>query len=186
MGLEAEKDPWRELTDMAASFGYRLYYDRQGLLVLGLIPTPSPATAVPLGGALTVAGAFDHRPPNVIVARGETSDGVAVQAVAMDTNPASPTYAGENPGESPYGRKTEYFASPLLTSFAEASGAAASILAKNVAQPATWRVSKPYEPQVDPDDVLQVPITSEVSLPLAVDAVTLNIGGSTAISARAI
>lgn len=186
-GLEAEKDPWRELNDLVKSFGYRIWYDRSGMLRLDQEPIPSPLAAIPFGGELTITGAFDHRPPNVIVARGEASDDTPpIQAVAMDLDPSSPTYAGAVPGGSDYGRVTRYFASPLLTTQAQADQAAFSILASEVARPAAWTVSKAYDPEVDPDDVLTIPLTPSVILPLLVDSVTIDIAGTTTVATRAI
>jgi hypothetical protein len=186
-GLEPQTDPWRELGDLAAGFGYRLWFDRTGSLVLDQPPVPDAAAAVALPGELTVAGTFDHRPANVVVTRGEASDDTPpIQAVAMDNDPQSPTYAGATVGSSAYGRVTRYFASPLLTTEGEAGLAAQSILATEAGAAATWAVGKAYDPTIDPDDVLTVDLGGGLSLPLAVDAVTVGVTGATQIAARAL
>jgi hypothetical protein len=187
LGLEPELDPWRELEELVEGFGYRIWYDRNGNLVLDQPPLPDPTQAFALGGELSITGTFDHRPPNVVVARGETSDGTTpVQSVAMDDDTSSPTYAGAAPGQSAYGRVTRFFASPLMVTQGQADLAAQSILTTEAGRAATWDVSKAYEPTVDPDDVLTIPLGDGLVLPLSVDAVTVNITGETSMACRAI
>lgn len=186
-GLDPELDPWRELEELVSDFGYRLYYDRSGNLILDQPPIPNPNTAVPLNGELTVAGVFDHRPPNVLVVRGEPSDDTPpVQSVAYDDDTASPTYAGAVPGQSAYGRVTRFYASPLITTQGQADLAAQNLLAQSAAAAATWSVTKAYDPTVDPDDVRTIPLDASTNLPLVVDAVTVDIAGSTTMQARAV
>lgn len=187
MGLEPELDPWRELEELVEGFGYRIWYDRNGNLVLDQPPLPDPSAAVALMGELTITGTFDHRPPNVVVARGETSDDTTpIQSVALDDDSSSPTYAGSAPGQSDYGRVTRFFASPLLVTQGQADQAAQKILTTEAGRAATWDVSKAYEPTVDPDDVLTIPLGDGLVLPLSVDAVTVNITGETSMACRAI
>lgn len=186
-GLDPTLDPWRELGALASDFGYRLWYSRDGTLVLDQQPVGDPADAVDLVGPLTIHGTFDHRPPNVIVARGEASnDNPPVQAIVMDDDPTSPTYAGTTPNDSPYGRVTQYHASPLLSSTGEAQLAGESILARQAGAGATWTASRAYDPQLDCDDVLQVDLDDTHSLPLMVDQVTVDVVGETSISLRAL
>jgi hypothetical protein len=187
LGLEPELDPWRELEELVEGFGYRIWYDRNGNLVLDRPPIPDPTLAVALMGELTITGTFDHRPPNVVVARGETSDDTTpIQAVALDDDSSSPTYAGTTPGQSAYGRVTRFFASPLLVTQGQADLAAQNILTTEAGRAATWDVSKAYEPTIDPDDVLTIPLGDGLVLPLSVDAVTVNIAGDTSMACRAI
>lgn len=186
-GLDPDLDPWRECEQLATDFGYRIWYDRAGNLVLDQNPIFDPLNAVPYPGPLTVEGGFESRPPNVIVARGEASDDTPpVQAVVMDDDSTSPTYAGASPGSSPYGRITEYYVSPLITTVNQARLAGEKILAGIAASAATWNVARPYDPTVDADDLLQIPLDAETSLPLAVDAVTVNLRGETTLACRAL
>lgn len=186
-GLDPTLDPWRELTDLASGFGYRLWHNRAGALTLDSIPTLDPSSALPFPGPLSVAGGFDHRPPNVFVVRGESSDDTPpIQGVAMDNDPSSPTYAGSSPGSSPYGRVTQFFASPLITTQGQADLAAQNMLVGVAAGAATWVVTRPYDPTLDPDDVYSIAIDEDTDLPLAVDAVTVEIAGITTAQCRAI
>jgi hypothetical protein len=187
LGLKPELDPARELLELAQGFGYRLYFDRNGELVLDQPPAGTGLGATPLAGDLTVANTFRSKPPNVIVVRGETSDGTTpIQAVAMDLDSDSPTWAGDAVGESPYGRVTEFFASPLIVTQAGANQAATNRLASRAGAGATWTVTKAYDPTIDPDDLISVNLDDETVLPLYVDAVTVDIAGATSIECRAV
>jgi hypothetical protein len=178
-GLDPGAAPWAEILDVLAGFSRTAWYDRVGEIQVGTI-VPDPATAYPLGQLVSLSADYDTRPPNVIVARGEPQDGSApVQAVAIDDDPSSPTYAGTGPGTSPYGRVTEFFASPLLETVSQAQSAANTILARHVGAGATYTLTCPYDPTISAGDVVSLEGSA-----LAVDAVTLNLSGETALQVR--
>lgn len=178
-GLDPSTGPWSELLDVLAGFSRVAWYDRVGHIQIGSV-VPDPASAYPLDQLTSLSADFDTRPPNVIVARGEPQDGgTPVQAVAIDSDPSSPTYAGIGPGTSPYGRVTFFFSSPLLDTVGQAQSAADTILAQNIGAGATYTLVRPYDPTIDAGDV--VSITGNA---LSVDAVTLTLGGDTSIPAR--
>ena len=139
------------------------------------------ATPYALTSTGSLSADFDTRPANVLVARGESADDTIapVQAVAMDTDPGSPTYAGTGPGTSPYGRRTAYFSSPLLTTVAEAQAAAQSELNKTLGAAATYTLTMPYDPTIDPFDVVSVAGSNYV-----IDAVTVDAIGDTTAQVR--
>lgn len=184
-GLDPEKDPWRELTDLVAGFGMRLWYNRDGQLVLDSEPLPTAANAIELVGPVSITGTFEKRPPNVVVARGQPADPalLPVQAIAMDTDPSSPTYAGPAPGNSPYGRITRFYASPLLTDENQAAAAAQTILAQTIGGGASWEFSRAFDPTWDPDDVVLLDVNGRPLIVVA-DAVTVDLGGLTTVVAR--
>lgn len=174
-GLDTETDPWRELYELCAGFGYHLFYDASGVLQL---TQPAPGPARMLTVATSVDASFDSQPPNVVVARGEPDDDTPpVQAVVMDTDPMSPTYAGVSPGSSPYGRVTRFFSSPLLTTTAQAELAATTVL-EGARTGASWSIIRPYDPTVDPGD--QVMLT-DPAVTLTVAAVTVDLSGTTTL-----
>lgn len=178
-GLDSSTAPWSEILDVLNSFSRTAWYDRTGEIVVGTL-TPDATTAYPLDQLTSLSADYDTRPPNVIVARGEPQDGTApVQAVAVDSDPSSPTYAGTGPGTSPYGRVTFYFASPLLKTVGQAQSAANTILSQNVGAGATYTLVRPYDPTITAGDVVSVDGSS-----LAVDAVTLNLTGDTSLQVR--
>lgn len=186
-GLDPEMDPWREMQEVCAAFGWRLHYSRNGALVLDTEPVPSSLDAVAWPGPSSVTGVFEKRPANVVVARGETSDDLPpVQAVAMDLDPLSPTWAGTGPADTPYGRRTRYYASPVLTTVAQAQLAAQSILAKEAAAGATWTAARAFDPTRDPDDVASVAVPDFGAIEMVVDSVSLSVPGETVIEGRAL
>lgn len=179
LGVDPETSPWSELLDVLTGFSRTAWYDRVGDIQVGTL-VPDTATAYPLDQLTSLSADFDTRPPNVIVARGETQDGTApVQATAIDSDPSSPTYAGTGPGTSPYGRVTEFFASPLIRTQAQCQSAADTILANRVGAGATYTLVRPYDPTITAGDVVSLDGQA-----LAVDAVTLDLGGDTELQVR--
>lgn len=179
-GLESETGPWAEILDVLAGFSRAAWYGRAGQIQIGNV-NPDPASAYPLDQLTSLSVDFDSRPPNVIVARGESQDPGAtpVQAVALDDDPGSPTYAGTGPGTSPYGRVTRFFASPLIETLAQAQSAADTILSQYIGQGATYELVRPYDPTIDAGDAVNPRGDA-----LAVDAITLNLTGDTSFQVR--
>lgn len=178
-GLDTNTAPWAEILDVLDSFSLTAWYDRVGDIQVGEV-VPDAATSYPLGGMTSLSADYDTRPPNVIVARGESQDGsVPVQAVAIDSDPSSPTYAGTGPGTSPYGRVTEFFSSPLLETIAQAQAAANTILDRKVGAGATYTLTRTYDPTITAGDVVGYDGSAH-----AVDAVTVNLTGETEIQVR--
>ncbi len=178
-GLDTGTAPWAEILDVLSGFSRTAWYDRTGAIQVGSI-NADPNAAYPLSSLASLSADFDTRPPNVIVARGEPQDGTApVQAVALDTDPSSPTYAGTGPGTSPYGRVTYYFTSPLILTQAQAQATANTILAENIGAGAAYKLVIPYDPTISAGDVVAVRGTI-----LAVDSVTLDLVGNTTLQVR--
>src|SRR5262249_51958106 len=160
--------PWSEVLDVLDGFSRTAWYDRVGHILMASTNV-DPANAYAPSSIVSLSSDFDTRPPNVIVARGEPQDGTApVQALALDTDPSYPTYAGTAPGTRPYGRVTQFYSSPLLSTVAQAQSAANTILAGSVGAGATYTMTCPFDPTITSGDVIAV----EGSI-YAVDAVTL-------------
>jgi hypothetical protein len=178
-GLETTTGPWAELLDVLDSFSLTAWYDRVGQIQVGSL-VPDANTAYPLDQLTSLSADYDTRPPNVVVARGESQDGTPpVQAVAIDSDPSSPTYAGTGPGTSAYGRSTYFFSSPLLATESQAQAAADTILAQNVGAGATYTLVRPYDPTITAGDVVAVDGNAR-----AVDAITLDLAGDTSLQVR--
>lgn len=180
-GLDTGSGPWAEILDVLDSFSQTAWYDRVGHIQLGSI-NPDPTSSYPLPAIASFSADFDTRPPNVVVARGEAQDDTPpVQAVSMDTDPSSPTYAGTGPGTSPYGRVTLFYASPLLLTTGQAQSAADTLLANNVGAGATYSVTLPFDPTISAGDV----VSSSGSI-YVVDSATVDITGDTSLQVREI
>lgn len=179
VGLDTATPPWSEIQDILKNYAKIAWYDRVGNMQINAY-IPNPDTSYPLDDLTSLVIDFDTRPPNVIVARGEAQDGASpVQAVAIDSDPSSPTYAGTGPGTSPYGRTTEFFSSPLLRTEAQAQAAAETILAKNLGAGATYTMTRPYDPTITAGDVVSVRGKN-----FAVDSITVDITGETTARIR--
>jgi len=188
-GLDPELDPWREMQDLCKGFGWVLHYDRGGRLTLDTTAVGDPSDAQAVVGAVSVAQVFEKRPANVVVVRAEPSDDTPpVWSVAMDEDPLSPMWAGTGPADSPYGRRTRYYASPNINTQAQADSAAAAILAREAAAGATWTVTRKFDPTKDPGDVLSVPVDDPQvqSVEIVVDSVAVDVLGETVMECRSL
>lgn len=180
-GLDTSTGPWAELLDVLNSFSRTAWYDRVGHIQLGAI-NPDPNTSYPLPAVASLSADFDTRPPNVVVARGEAQDDtLPVQAISMDTDPSSPTYAGTGPGTSPYGRVTMFYSSPLLLTESQAQSAADTLLANNIGAGATYTVTLPFDPTISAGDV----VSGRGSI-FVVDSVSIDLTGDTTLAIREI
>lgn len=178
-GLDTNSAPWSEILDVLDGFGLTAWYDRSGQIQLGSNAADA-STSYPLDGLTSLSSDFDTQPPNYIVARGEsTDDTIPVQAVAFDSDPGSPTYAGTGPGTSPYGRVTEFYASPLIKTQAQAQSAANTILARNQGGGATYTITRPFDPTITAGDVV-----SFIGDTFVVDSATLDVAGNTSLQVR--
>jgi hypothetical protein len=183
-GLDAATDPWDEAAKLAEAFGYRLWVGRNGQPVLDQPPAVDANGRHVFVLEPTISLSGGHY--NVVVGRWEPTDGSAPRyAMAEDLDPASPTFVG-----GPYGRVTYFFASPLPISQAGANQAVQTILAGERYQGNSWRWGLPFDPTIDPDDVLHgiIPIDEHTDhdhiLQLVTDAVTINLSGGTVIDGR--
>ena len=179
MGVTTTTDPWRELVDLFSANGLQLFHDGAGVLQA---QPPPVATAGTVIGGFDFEVAFEKRPANVIVARGEQDTGVPVQAVVMDVDPSSPTYAGPGPGTSPYGRVTDYVDSPMIIDATLATQAATARLAEKSGAQVT--ITRPFDPGISPGDTV-VLATSSAPLLVLVDSISLSVTGDTVIAGRA-
>lgn len=179
-GLSPETGPWSELLDVLDAFSLTAWYNRSGQITIGA-QTPDANTVVDLSNITDLAAKFDVRPANVVVVRGEPADTPPVQAVAMDDNPASVTYAGETVGGSPYGRVTQFFSSPLILTEQQAEQAAATILARELGEGFTYQLVRPFDPVTDAGDGVGVG-----GQPLGVDSVTVTMTGSSTLNVRSL
>lgn len=180
-GLDTNSAPWSEILDVLDGFGLTAWYDRTGQIQISS-NTVDASASYPLDGLTSLSSDFDTQPPNYIVARGEsTDDTIPVQAVAFDSDPGSPTYAGTGPGTSPYGRVTEFYSSPLIKTQAQAQSAANTILARNQGGGATYTMTRPFDPTITAGDVVSFSGDTFV-----VDSATLDLAGSTSLQVRMI
>lgn len=146
-------DVWAEAQKLAASVGGKLFHDRTGQPVF----TPAgPASRNPVasysegdGLLLSVDRQEDSDTiRNVVVA--ETPDG-SIRAVAEDSDPTSPTYAGGR-----YGRRPVTISNTYYGSVQQAQQAAYARLAYELGRSETTRITMVPDPGRYVDEVITV------------------------------
>lgn len=155
----AQSDRWEAAQGMARSIGCELYFDGFGRCVLRAEPSPAsiPAWSVVEGdgGALLDARVSLDRAPayNRVIAFGENADNtVAVpRGVATDANPASPSYY-----YGPFKHKPRFYASPFLTTDAQAFSAATAVLNAQLGVARALELTALPNPALEPGDTVRV------------------------------
>lgn len=153
---QAGGDPWDAATDMATSCGYELFFEGLGRPVLRPEPsfTQSPVWSISEGVALVGATlALDRSPAyNAVVATGENGGaGEVFRAIAIDDDPISPTYYYGG-----FGRKPKFYASPLITSTAQAQSAADALLLSTRGVARSLNFASIPNPALEAGDPIQV------------------------------
>lgn len=154
-----EDDRYAAIKDLVTGLGKIAYFDYRGVL---LVRTPASAddpvwtVARGAGGALVQAGRSISREGvyNGVLATGEALDTEApARGLAVDSGAGSPTLWG-----GPFGKVPRYYASPLLTSDAQARVAAAAILRRSLGLPYNVDLTAVPNPALEPDDPIAVGI----------------------------
>ncbi|PAX85003.1 DUF5047 domain-containing protein, partial [Streptomyces albidoflavus] len=117
---DVEADPWEAAREVAAAAGADVFANADGEFVIRTLPDlllTAPAWAVEAGdGGVYISGSVGMTSDGVyngVLARGEsTSDNLPpVSALAVDSDPTSPTY-----WDGPYGRRPMFYSSSTLIS----------------------------------------------------------------------
>lgn len=154
---EAEEDRFAFLHELVTAQGKVMFFDHRGVLVIRTPPNPqTPVFDIDAGrnGVLVhVARGFSRESVfNAAVVTGEGADSIPpVLAVAYDLNPASLTY-----WHGSYGKVPQFYNSSFITTTAQATNAATSMLAKSLGLP--YEVSFGMVPNValEPLDAVQI------------------------------
>lgn len=158
--FDVEADPWEAVREIAAAAGADVYANADGVFTIALLPdllTADPVWAVEaVEGGVYISGNRAMTSDNVfngVMARGENAtDGIPpVSALAVDSDPGSPTY-----WDGPYGRRPMFYSSSTLTSTAACAAAANLKLAEAKAPNASGDISSLPNPALEPGDVIRV------------------------------
>lgn len=153
-----EDDRLGTLKDLVTSLGKIVYFDHTGTLQVKTPPdiTGAPAFTIDAGEdgvlvqmsrALTREGVF-----NAVIATGEAGDTTApARGVARNLDPSSPTYYS-----GPFGPVPKFYSSPFLTTDAQATTAAESLLRQQLGLPYQVDLSSIANPALEPYDVISV------------------------------
>lgn len=157
-GTSADNDPWKDATELAKSIGFELFFDADGVCVLRPEPDPSAAATVASyaeGDNATILSVdrelSDEETYNHVVVSGESQTTTPVRAEARDEDPSSATYY-----LGPFGDVPRFYASPLITTSAQAQDAADALLRRSLGLVEVVRFSAVPNPAHDVGDVVQV------------------------------
>lgn len=153
-----DSDRWGAVQDMASALGAEVFFSPDGTLVVRPEPTLLGAFVwtvdAGVSGVMVSAEKQMSREGvyNAVVARGEQAADVApVQAVVYDLDPASPTY-----WLGPFGQKPRFYASPMITTTAQATSAAGAIFARLKGVSRTLDLGSVPNPALERGDVIDV------------------------------
>ena len=149
---------WTAAQDLATANGAQLFFAPDGSLTIQKVPSiASPVAWFVNAGAdgvlITYSKAVTREETyNGVVAMGERADGVSpARAVALDTDPSSPTVWG-----GPFGKVPFFFTSPIITTPAGAQRAADGLLAIKRALGRSVSLTAIVNPALDAGDVIGV------------------------------
>jgi hypothetical protein len=169
----AEEDRHGFLRDLARSRGKIMYWDYRGVLRVESPPDPSTpvysinagrgGTLVQLSRSLSRQGVY-----NGVVARGDqaTEDFQPI-AVVVDNNPASPTYWNGR-----FGKVPRFYYSSFITTTAQATSAATSILQRAVGLPYSIDLRAVPNPALEPYDPVRITMPDRTDVHV-VDSLTI-------------
>lgn len=153
----AEEDRFGFLRDLAKSRGKIMFWDYRGVLRVESPPDPSTpvyaidagrgGTLVRLARTLSRQGVY-----NGVVARGDQpTDDVQPIALVVDNNPSSPTYWNGR-----FGKVPRFYHSSFITTNAQATSAATSILQRAVGLPYSINLDAVPNPALEPYDPIRI------------------------------
>ena len=157
--LEIERERWADgIEKLADAIAAEVFANPIGAFLIRPQPviTASPAWVVYTGDGGNIVTLDEKQTRelsyNKVVASGQRVDGtVPVWAAVSDTDPTSPTYIN-----GPFGTKTRFYSSPLLTTTPQCTTAATGLLARTTGMQGTVSLSTIVNPALDAGDVLLV------------------------------
>lgn len=175
--IDAQEDPWQHLQDMAAAFGFEVFYDQDGGFVLQAQHDPTDdqvqivyasgedvatltaaadgtATSLPAAAVLLdLDNTYTDEPGfnGVVMAAESTTLPTPLRTVLFDMDPTSPTYS-----QGPYGQVPDFQSSPFITSQAACDAAAAAWLRKHIGGTNDLSFSIIPDPSLDAGDVIRI------------------------------
>lgn len=175
--IDAQEDPWQHLQDMAAGFGFEVFYDQDGGFVLQQSHDPTDdqvqlvyasgedaavltaaddgsATSLPAAAVLLDTDETYSDEPGfngVVMVAESTTLPTPFRTVLWDMDPTSATYS-----QGPYGQVPDFQSSPFITSQAACDAAAAAWLKKHLGGTDDVSFSIIPDPSLDAGDVIRI------------------------------
>lgn len=181
-------DPWKDAQSIAEAHGFDLYFDGDGFARMRPVPDvmSTPAAMSYGNGAAAVVLDSSRRMTyeqtyTGVIATGEgTGVAAPVRGEAWDDDPSSPTYYLGPVGKIPY-----FYSSPLITTADQAAATAGTILTRVVGRIEQVAWSQIVNPAHDALDVVELTDSAGVVHRYVLDAITIPLVISEAMSATA-
>jgi hypothetical protein len=179
--LDMERDRWADgIEKIADSIGAEVYCNALGDFVIRPEPLDTDPVVWTFGGgdeSIVVTRNDEWTRDltyNRVVASGQRTDGTPpVYAIVSDTNPLSATYYG-----GPFGIKTRFFSSPLLTTVAQCTSAGNSLLARVRGNHLNVSLTNVTNPALEAGDVIRLRVGGTDTLHI-IESVTIPLSPGT-------
>lgn len=178
--IDVQQDRLDAVVKLAEAISAEVYCDRLGNFVIAPQATVDDPWTFELEGAGLIVGAKKTATRDSIYNRvrvsgqtnttstdGTTNQVPPVYSVAVDDDPQSPTRYG-----GPFGRKTRFYVSSLITTQAQADSAAASLLQKVLGKGMKVSLTAITDPTLDAGDVGTVTVRGQLEVHV-LDSVTI-------------
>lgn len=169
----AEEDRYGFLRDVARSRGKIMFWDYRGILRVETPPDASTPVytinAGAFGTMVSLSRSLSRRSVyNGVVARGDTvTDDAQPIALVVDNNPRSPTYWNGR-----FGKVPRYFYSSFITTDAQATSAATSILQQAIGLPYSIALDGVPNPALEPYDPIRIVMPDRTDVHV-IDSITI-------------
>jgi hypothetical protein len=180
-----QDDPWQRVQELAATVGCEVFFDVDGSLRIRDIPDPTVDDPVFefLDGANSIMLSIEHDLDddpgyNGVLYSGDSSanESFVPRALAVDSDPNSPTYWFGN-----YGQVPEFIADAQITDNTQALKAATGRLRQRLGLTETAVLATVPHPALDASDTVRVRrAASGLDLPMLIESMTIPLDVATA------
>jgi hypothetical protein len=180
---QADGNPWDAAEQLTDSLGADLYFTPARIPVLRPLPTlkatPDATLYALADGTVTMIDSVLERCPNTVYVWGAPDPGTGKQSrgLAMDTNPASPTYV-----YSGYGRVVQIEDRPTPMSTAQAQAAAQALLQRIRGRTRTVTLQAVPDPALEPGDTVQIRFAGGALEMHLIQSIDIPFGGEASMS----
>ena len=155
---------WKAASDLATAYGYDLYFNATGYLVLRefLDPVASPLTFTFRTGPGGTLADFDKKTSGtrlyneVVVTGKDPATGLPIVATAQNNNPASPTHIKKAGVPGGIGKRTYRYDSEFITTLAQATDVALKFLAVRALEDFEMNLTALVIPWLDPNTIIGI------------------------------
>jgi len=181
--MEIARERWQAVEKLADAIGAEVFFDRYGQGVIRAQPTLTDAAVwqIQTGEFGNILSATDRLTREGVYNRVVVIGAGTATATVSDTDPASPTYYG-----GPFGKKSRYYSSQLLTTNPQCTTTATALLERARGTGVQVEHETLVNPALDPGDVITSVDTDGVRRTHILDKVPIPLtpGGTQALGTR--